>query len=559
MSVIDLEADLLEQCEAIWAATEAQKRDEQRLIREPAVVRVWDGDWHLHHLMQVEYSAEFEFVDNETGLGTTELPFDSPVAQWIYDMWGRMERGEKRNVHITVDKTGARWGGRLADVTVEESESGQILTVAWRSDFEELKFYQLWSNPFLPAGVQIPRIWFLPGPGPWAILTSLFCNLIRQNLPLWSIPDDPLDRDSWGALDQSNWPVVIKPISFLESMAAGHIWSIPISRWKNFDQAVKAILEDGELSLVTRRYLEGDPPPWPGANLKHGTLVVSIEDNSGVYVGTSHGGSLADGLLRTVAEFSEDFIDSTLDVITDTDVPEEYYIPGLRLTKPRIPYAIYRPGITPGVLSAKFTQTPATAIQINTGGHSMPGVNEAISATIQAIGDVVGNQLQIGGLGGAADALLKPIYEDTLLAWMSVKSLQRAQSAGWSRYFEWFQDGADKAYTLSSLMVLRAGMWATRTWFSHELNVMNNEPFIVGDNGLGHLFTGSRVGSTVPGDPTGRIHMDRIKKCVLAWDENHAEDWTLSIGDDKKNVDPMVRVWERLESYGGALHDVGVA
>lgn len=556
---VDFEASLLEQCEQIWAATEAQKRDENRRVRAAAVVQIWDGDWNLQHLMQVEQGAEFDFVDNDSGPGTTELPFNTHVAQWVHLSKQRIAAGEKRNVHITVDKNGARWGGRLKDSTVEETEDGdQILTVTWMHDYEELKYYTIRSNPFFPAAFQAPRVWMLPGPARWALGTTLFCNLLRDNLSLWTLPDDPMDPSEWGTLDQSNWPIVVKPLSFMEDLAAGTVWAMPISRWKNFHDMAKPIVQDAEISIVCRRYLNGDPLPWPGANLKHGTLVVSFEDNSGVFVGTSHGGTIADGLLRTVAEFAEDFIDSSYSILTDNPIPPEYYIPGSRLTKPSLPYAIYRPGITPGVVSAKLTETPSTAIAVGVGGHSMPGVNETISAAIQAAGDIVGNQLQIGSLGGSIDTLLKPFYEDTVLAWMWVKSLQRAQTAGWSRYFEYFQDGADKAYTLSALMVLRAGFWATRTWFSHELHVIDQAPFMIGDQGLGHLFTGSRVGSTIPGDPTGEVKMDRISKCTLSWDIEKWDDWAITIGDDRKNLDPMVRVMERIESYGGALHDLGV-
>ena len=90
-------------------------------------------------------------------------------------------------------------------------------------------------------------------------------------------------------------------------------------------------------------------------------------------------------------------------------------------------------------------------------------VAAATSATIQAGFDLLGGLLQIGSLGGSIDALLKPLYEDTVLAFWSVKSFERAQKSGWDRYFEYWQDGANKAYTIASLMVLRAGFWATKT------------------------------------------------------------------------------------------------
>ncbi|WP_443667611.1 Gp37-like protein [Gordonia rubripertincta] len=550
---------LEEQCEQIWQHTVETKRQERIRIRTPQLIRLWDGEFHLQHVVRVFYKAEFEFIDNDTGPGMLELPFRLPAAKWLKDMKGRMDRGEKRNVNITVDKNGARWGGKLVDVSVEETEDGdQILIATFASAFEELKYYTVRSNPILPAAFQFPKVWMLPGPARWAILTTLWFQLLRQNAMLWNIPNDPLDGNQWFDWDMSNWPIVVKPLSFGQDMAAGTIWGMPISRWQNFYNVVKPILEDGELSFTLRHWLEGDPLPWPGANLRHGTLVVGIEDFSGIRIGTAHGGTVFDGLVRTIAEFTEDLLDSTMEAITDAPTPSGYLIPGNKFTSPTLPYAIYRPGITPGIKSAKFIDTLATAGHVGTGGHSMPGVNELISAGIQATGDIVGNLLQIGSIGGSIDTLLKPFYEDTVLAWMWVKNLLRTSQSGWSQYFEIQQDSGGKAYTLSSLMVLRAGLWSTRTWFSHEIEILDQAPYLIGDQGKGHLFVGSRVGATLPGDPMGEIKVDRIKKLVLTSERDKFDAWTITIGDDKKNLDPAVRAMERIQQIFGALHDVGV-
>lgn len=556
---VDTSTSLALQCKQVIAHVKATKRSERQRIDEPQLIRLWDGEYLLQHVPRVFDEDSFEFVDNDTGPGMLKLPFSMPAARWIKDMKGRIDRGEKRTVNITVDKNGARWDGKLADCTVEETEDGdQILTATFQSSFEELKHYTIRSNPILPAAFQFPRVWILPGPARWAILTTLWFQLLRQFSMVWNIPNDPLDASEWNPTDMHNWSVAIKPLSFVQDMAAGTIWGMPISRWQNFYNVVKPILDDGELSFRLRRYLNGDPPPWPGANLRHGTLVVDIVDNSGIYIGTSHGGTIADGLVRTVAEFTEDLLDSVLEPATDTEMPAGYLTGGLKLTVPRLPYAVYRPGISPGVVSAKFVDTPATAGHVGTGGHSMPGVNELISAGIQAAGDIIGNQLQIGSIGGSVDTLLKPFYEDTVLAWMWLKNVLRTSQGGFSQYFEIQQDGADKAYTLSSLMVLRAGMWATRTWFSHEIEIRDQAPFLVGDNGLGHLFTGSRVGATLPGDPTGEIKVDRISKVVLSCDRDHFDNWKITIGDDKKNLDPAVRAMQRIQEIFGAVHDLGV-
>src|SRR4029078_559998 len=121
----------------------------------------------------------------------------------------------------------------------------------------------------------------------------------------------------------------------------------------------------------------------------------------------------------------------------------------------------------------------------------------------------------LGSLGSAIDSLVKPLYEDTVAAWMAAKSTQRAQHAGWSRYFEYFQDGANKAYTIASLMVLRAGFWATKTTISVKISIIDGSPWMVGDRGIGHFFMGDRIGVSLDADPRKTIHMEQCTRLDL--------------------------------------------
>jgi hypothetical protein len=186
----------------------------------------------------------------------------------------------------------------------------------------------------------------------------------------------------------------------------------------------------------------------------------------------------------------------------------------------------------------------------------MPGVNEAISASIQAAGDILGSIFQIGSLGGTIDTLLKPLYEDTVLAWISVKSIERAQNSGWSRYHEYFQDGANKAYTIASLMVLRAGFWATKTTLSAQLKVIDGSPFLIGDRGLGHWWVDDRLGFALEDDKSGRIWMDRCRKLELKRGEDGLE-WLPTIGDPRMLEDPAQRAWGRIEDLVAGLKELG--
>ncbi len=544
--------------DTIWAETRALKRDEERTRRKQPLIRLWDGEYELQHIVGNEYSAQFSFISNDTGPGRLELPHDSPAAEWIHDTQGRLDRGEGRGVHITVDHCGARWSGMLDKYSIEQREDGDTVLVAdWLHDYEHLKWRSLWSNPFLPAAFQAPRAFLLAGPTTWVLKTALFLNIFREFNPLVTWPDDPLDLSSWfTSLDQSNWHTVVKPQGFLEAADSGVVWGVLISRWATWHDAAHQMLEDAELSVRCDRWLTGDPPPWEGANLRNGTLVIDIVDKSGIYVGSSNGGNIFDGLVRTVVEFGDDFIDSTLDIIADADTPGDYFLPGSKYTDPVKPYAVYQEGDHSPIQTSAYIHSPAKGIQVNVGGHSMPGVNEAISATIQASFDIVGSLIQIGSLGGTVDTLLQPLYEDTILAWWSVKSPQRAQNAGWSRLFEYFQQGSDRAYTLAALMVLRAGFWATKTQVSWKVTVSDGRPFLIGDRGVGHFFLDDRVGLRLKGSP--EIHMDRCRKIDLAWDAENPPEWQITIGDDKIFQDPAQRAWGRIEQLIAGLRDIGV-
>ncbi|HOY80579.1 MAG TPA: hypothetical protein PLB92_00430 [Rhodoglobus sp.] len=562
---VDLDTDNLtleEQCAAIWNATIRQGRAEKALRRQKPTPHLYDGDMQLQHVCGEElYSAEFSWISNDSGPGQTIHPFDSHAAQWIWDMQGRIDRGEKRNVHIITEYCGARWGGRLDNAVYRVTDDGdEQLIVTWLHDYENAKWYSVWSNPFLPAAFQFPRAFILAGPVPWILLLSLHLQFLREHNPIITIPDDPLDFGSYlEFLDMSQWHNVVKPLSFIDSMASGALWGIVSSRWSNWHDMAHIMLEDAELSVVPTRYLDGDPDPWPGANLRHGAIWWDIVDKSGTYIGTSHGGSLFDGLARTFAEFAEDFIDSTLNVIEDTDVPTEYLAKGNRLTRKELPYVVFRQGEETGIETSDIAISPAKGVQVNVGGHSMPGVNEAISASIQAGFDILGGIAQIGSLGGSVDALLKPLYEDTILAWWSVKSIERAQKSGWSRYFEYFQDGANKAYTIASLMVLRAGFWATKTTISCKIAIRDGAPWMVGDRGLGHFFLEDRIGFSLKNDPRKRIYMDRCRQLDLKWSpDNPYADWIATIGDDRILQDPAAKAWGKIEALVGAVKELGV-
>lgn len=172
----------------------------------------------------------------------------------------------------------------------------------------------------------------------------------------------------------------------------------------------KRIAADAQLTWEPRRYLDGDDPPWPGADLRHGCLVWDLVDNSGWDTETSFGGNLFTGLIRAFTTIGGDGISEGTTVISDPTFPPEYSQPGWKGTLPKAPGIILRDGERTGIQSNSFHWKPATDTEFVTGGHSMPGVNEAISAAVNMLGDLIAAALFVPPIGGMVDALLKPLY-----------------------------------------------------------------------------------------------------------------------------------------------------
>jgi len=374
--------------------------------------------------------------------------------------------------------------------------------------------------------------------------------------------------NNWFDLDQSNWPIVVAPSDFASDDS---LWTIFISRWKMFHEAASPTLDFAQLAVTCRRYLAGDPPPWPGANLRNGCLVVDFVDQSGFTTGTSKGGNAFTGLVYTAEVLINDFLDNQDVILPDPNDPYQYQPTGWIGTLPSAPWVIYRPEKHTGIQTSQFTITPFTDVQMLSGGHSMPGVNEAIGAGIELVGMLIGAAIQATGvgivaggtgigasIGNIAETILTPLFTDVVLAWVSFKDPVRAFSAGWSHYYEHFQTGADNAYTLDSIIALVAALWATRRFFCHELVVANGAPFIVGDQGQGDFFLGDRIGSTVKGMHAGQIFVDQVSQLELAWDRNTAPDWKVTIGTARETEDPFGKALKMLQSVMGGLADLSV-
>ncbi|MCC3311535.1 hypothetical protein [Nocardia africana] len=532
-----------------------RKDDERRLI--PPVMTLYDGDMVAAGEIHREISAKFTLPENETGKGVVELPAQYYLARWMTNVHKR----SKKNVIITVEKDGAQWSGFLDDLEqFKDPETGQrIVRATFLHDYEHLKHILVYCNPFLPPEFQFPRVFILgPLPARFALTLTLFLQLLRLEGNLWTLPDNPLDPSQWVNLDQSTWSQVVEPVDlFTDSSTICFVHS----RFKYFHDVQKRITDDAQLTWQPRRHKAGDPPPWPGANVKPGAIIWKLVDNSAWNTETSFGGSVWTGLVRAVTEIASDGYTEGVDIIDDPTFPNEYGQPNYWGTIPRAPQVILRDGEHTAIQSNSFHWKPATDVGFVAGGHSAYGVNELIGAAVNFAGDLVSAIIPIGAppLGGVFDALAKPLYTDVVAAWQKIKLIGRAQELGWSHLHETLCTGSDRAYWVNALIALRTGIWRTSEKTTHTVTVVDGmEGLRIGQNGKGNAWLGTRIGTTVKdwGEP-GRVYVDRISELVLEWGRDKAVAWTITVGH-RDPEDPIAKAIEMVQELFSITRDLGV-
>lgn len=373
----------------VWnVASERRLAREKKRLEVPHV-RLWDGDYVLRGVAAGWRELEFEFIENDVGTASLMLPLDHYLSVWVMDHKGRY----KRNVHITIDKQGARWSGRMDHYKVVRSKDGDAyVEILFKHDMEEAKHILCWANPFLRPEFQFPKLWIIFGPAKFCLLTTLFVNLLRLESSLWTLPDNPLDITEWmgPSFWPGNWRQIVKPYPLLGDNTN---LTVVFSRFKPFYDVAKSVLEDAQLSLTCRRYIhEDDPHPFADIKgglldvgfvkdlavlipLRNGCLVWDIKDRSGWGTETAFGGSILTGLIRAVVNIASDGTTEGIDVFTgDPTFPGEYYVPWAGGTNPRAPWVVFEEGHFTGIESSEFVYYEATDTSVVMGGHSMPGV-----------------------------------------------------------------------------------------------------------------------------------------------------------------------------------------
>ncbi|WP_239003494.1 phage tail protein [Nocardia panacis] len=384
--------------------------------------------------------------------------------------------------------------------------------------------------------------------------TTAMAQIRRLEQSLWMLPDNPLDFRQWGDFAGQNWTMIVKPdLTPDESVTA-----VVHSRFKTLHDATKNVMKDAQLTWEVRRYLDGDEPPWPGAKLRHGCLVIDAVDHSGARTGTAFGGDVFTGLRHEKIITTPDGKWDAVDKAPDPNMPTEYYRPGWQGTLAAVPGIIYHENEYGAVQTSEYSWKPASDVQVVAGGSSMPGVNEGISAAIKLAGSLLALIPGVPDLGNVADTILHPIYSNVFMAFGAWKDADRIARLGQFHLKERFGPNGDKAYTIAWLLAMRTALWETRETTRLKVTIEDGAGgWRVGQNGHGHYYIGSRIGVAALGLPPGQINIERVSELTLEWSRDQAPKWHIVLGE-REPEDPVVKAWEQFQEILGILRDLGV-
>jgi hypothetical protein len=514
--------------------------------------------------------ASFPFKKNVSTQGTLELRFDHYVSEWMRKIPN--DPHAKKNVVIRVDFFGGklRWTGLLHHVAKKMRDGMAYMELTFMDDLQFLQFLLGPPNPVLPIPVfQFPRVLPILGPAKWACSIMVLLNLIRKEGNLWEIPDDPFDLSQWVSIlptEWKNWQVHIKanPIPLDDSS----LWTVLGTRMNPIDSVLADALDDAQLTIRWRRVFSDEGESETGImfvqNVANGALVFEIVDDSGYYNpllgGTFLGGTIADGMFRSVVEYVGGFVEDTSSQILDDEsyYPDEYYGSGFLGTLAQAPWLVIRDNSWTPIETSELTWSPATAVSVIVGGDN-PAADAIVRLIIQTTGNLLGYFL-MGGFSSAGDIaadLIMPFLNGTIAAWLEWKNTGRSQNLGWVHLWELYQQGAENnSWSLSALAALRGGFLASKSETSHTLSLHGNSWIIPG----AHFQIGSRVGSTSRGYDN-LIFVNQVEEIIASWD--NSGDGTplgvqVKIGQNKAAMSVGERSARLVKKMRDILQNIGV-
>lgn len=530
-----------------------------------------DGSPGLEYYGRVAYQdtikASFPFKKNVSAQGVMELRFDHYISEWLRKVPN--DPNERKNIVIRVDFFGGRlrWTGILHHHAAKSRDGMRYMELTFNDDLQYLQFLLGPPNPALPIPIfQWPRVLPILGPAKWACSILILINLIRVEGNLWNLPDDPFDVNQWDNLvDWDDWQVHIKcnPLPLDDSS----LWTVLGTRMNPIDAVLSDALADAALTIKWRRVFTDEGESETGllflGQPANGALILEIVDDSGYYNpllgGTFLGGTIIDGLIRSVVTYAGGFIEDSAQLLTDDETyyPDEYYGPGWLGTLAQAPWLVVRDSSWTPIETSELTWSPATAVRVIVGGDN-PAADAVARLIIETTGNLIGYFL-LGGFSSAgtiAADIIMPYLVGTIFAWLEWKHYGRAKNLGWVHLWELYQQGGENnSWSLSAIAALRGGFLASRSQTSHTVSLRGNSWIIPGV----HFDVGSRIGTTCRGYDN-LIFVNQVEEVIPAWD--HSGDGTINFsiksGENKASMTTGERLARLVKKTRDILQNIGV-
>jgi hypothetical protein len=480
----------------------------------------------------------------------------------------------EEDLHLSVDPIATapswktRWGGKIKTINIKRDSSGiHTVELVATSNREHLKTTLIGSTPLFPPEVQPIKMWFLPANCRTACAVTLWIQFLRAFDPIASIPTNifnpggwinPLGPDAVLNLLPTYWPLQVQ---FVNPLLDQSRTSLLTGAWTDFHSSTLDMLKDAGVCARAYTYFTDDiDNPHPEleavvgkeaadlARPQRNCVVVAFEDHSG-YSGPT--GTAADGVINLFASTLDDLITETVFPVDENDDGEvDPVFRKLFGVAPPPPWAIYRDGQESGIIESGYFQHKGPVKTTMTGSKSPKLVNDlqtfAIRYAISQLAQVILGQ-EAPAVEGL-DNLYQGQLDNILFAWQRYTNPLRALRTGDLGYLERIERGSGTAYTLASVLTLRAGDYKTKPYRSFKTSIRNSAPYIIGYD----ILLDDRVGF----EQDGILYVDQVTAIKYEYDRSKPITYTVSVGDDSKEDDPFaqgIRALQAVASIAGAI------
>lgn len=570
---------------ASMATTTEIRRQRKALQRAQTEIRLYrnnpDGSAGLLYVGRLSVfdavKHNFDMQGNVSKPGMFELRCTHWLAQWIASVPNNP--AECNNIVIRVDKFGGnwRWTGLMHHWQVYTRDGVDYLMASFNDDMQTIQFILAPPNPLMPIDVfQFPRDWPQFGPSCWSIGLLIFLQILRKQAEefvfaliegLYMLVTDPFDFLLWteeqiSLLAPQNWQIHIAAPTFWSDSS---LWTFIASRMNTLDSVIAAALDDGQLSLSYRRYFtaEGEQAYDVWGNLvANGALILNIQDKSqfSLPLGTYFSGTAASGLVRSVLQWTDGFVEDTINEVSDSETiyADEYWQSGFLGVFAATPSLVVRDSWWNDMKSV-VTYSEATSVTVVVGGDN-PTADAIVKLIIESVGDLVGYFLLAGfdSLGDIIADVVMPFLVGTIAAWVEWENVGRKSNLGWVHLFETYQQGAENnAWSFAALAALRGGFNATQAQTSHTM-VMDDSSWPI--PGL-HFSLKDRIGST--SGALQRMGVDvmfvnQVEEENLSGDDTGASQFVVKSGKNDAAKSTGERAAQQLKFALDKLQDIGV-